>query len=68
MAGSDASGARARIEIERDDDVRPRGDDRGTNRTFAARSGSTGQERRIHRVYLLDVSAAAHGFESETAD
>src|SRR5205823_10800895 len=67
MVGSDASGARARIEIERDNDVRPRRDGGGTDRTFAANSRSTGPEWRLYRFYLLDVSAAAHGFKSEAA-
>src|SRR6266851_4918784 len=68
MAGSDASRARARFEIERDHDVRSRRDHRRTDRTFATNSRSAGPERRIHRVHLLDVSAATHGLKSETAD
>ena len=68
MAGGDAGGARARIKIERHDDVRPRGDDRRSRRTFAADSRSTGSKRRIHCVHLLDLSAAAHGVESEATD
>ena len=64
VAGGDAGGARARIEIERDDDVRPRRDDRGSHRTSAAAARSAGRERRVHRVHLLDVSAGAHGAES----
>ena len=59
---------RARIEIERDDDVRPRGDNRRSHRTSAAGSRSTGSQRRVHGVHLLDLSAAAYGVESEAAD
>src|SRR5438034_1277215 len=67
MAGGDASGTRPGVEIERHDDVRSRGDDRRSRRTFAADSGPTGSQRRIYGVYLLDVSAAAHSAESEAS-
>ena len=60
LAGSDAGRARTRIEFERDDDVRTRRDDRRSDRTSAAFARSAGRERRIHRVHLLDLSAAAH--------
>ena len=50
MAGSDASRARAGIEIERDHDVRARRDDRRSNRAFADafainRTGAAGSRR-----------------------
>src|SRR5437588_3605251 len=51
MVRSDAGSARAWIEIERDDDVRSRRDNRRSSRTFATHSRSTGPQRRIHRVY-----------------
>src|SRR2546423_12187880 len=68
MVRSDAGSARAWIEIERDDDVRSRRDNRRSSRTFATHSRSTGPQRRIHRVYLLDLSTAAYGAEGEPAD
>src|SRR5438132_13713136 len=68
MVRSDAGSARAWIEIERDDDVRSRRDNRRSSRTFATHSRSTGSQRRIHRVYLLDLSTAAYGVEGEPAD
>src|SRR5438132_14063768 len=66
MGRSEAGCARAGVEIERDNDVRSRRNDCGTDRTFAAHSRSTGREWRIYRLYLLDVSAGEHGVESET--
>src|SRR6266853_5025559 len=68
MVRRDAGSARAWIEIERDDDVRSRRDNRRSSRTFATHSRSTGPQRRIHRVYLLDLSTAAYGAEGEPAD
>src|SRR5438552_16865444 len=68
MAGGDGGGARARIEIERHDDVRSRRDHRRSRRASAANSRSTGSQRRVHGVYLLDLSTAAYGIESEAAD
>ena len=68
VAGSDADRARARIEIERDDDVRSRGDDRRPDRAFAAHSRSAGPERRIYRVHLLDISTAAYRLEGQASD
>src|SRR5207248_9077855 len=68
MVRSNAGSARAWIEIERDDDVRSRRDNRRSSRTFATHSRPTGPQRRIHRVYLLDLPTAAYGAEGEPAD
>src|SRR5207249_6565905 len=65
MAGGNASRARTRIEIERNHDVRTRGDDRRSNRAFPAHSRTTGTKWRVHGIYLLDVSTPAHGSEGE---
>ncbi len=68
MARGHAGGARAGIEFERDDDVRPRRDDRGSDRAFAAPARSAGRERRLHRFHLLDVSAASNRPKSRAPD
>src|SRR5437879_9137231 len=65
MAGGDASRARAGVEIERDHDVRARGNDQRSDRAFAAHSRTAGPERRVHGIYLLDVSAPAHRSEGK---
>src|SRR5437667_7249334 len=67
MARGDASGARVGFEIERDHDVWPCRDNCRSDRAFAAYPGSTGPQRRVHGIHLLDVSAAAHRSEGETA-
>ena len=64
MARSHANRARARIELERDDDVRPCRNARRPARTFAAVARSAGRDGRLHGVHLLDFSAAKHGIES----
>src|SRR5438874_1104690 len=65
MAGGDAGRARVGLEIERDHDVRSCRNDRRADRTFTTHSRSAGPKRRVHGLHLLDVSASAHGFESE---
>jgi cyclic dehypoxanthinyl futalosine synthase len=50
-------------EVERHDDVRPRRDDRGSDRTFAAAARSTGPERWVYCLHLLDLSTGEHGAE-----
>jgi hypothetical protein len=62
------AGARARIEIERDDDVRACRDDRRPSRTSAALTRSTRRDWWIHSVHLLDVPTRKHSVKGVAPD